>query len=772
MSVALTYPGVYIREVASGERTITGVSTSVTAFIGQARRGPINEAVQLHSFADFERRFGGLERNSDLSYAVRQFFLNGGSDAWVVRIAKDATRAVQPLAREAGGNVLELTARNAGRAGNDIAYRIDHDSPSTFSLGLRYAPPDNPGDTIVERMPNLSMNPDNPRYVVTMVRDESSLVTAQDITTQAMLNALPAGTSVSRPLVDAGGQLLDVSTLLDASHTQFRVAVNGLPPVTVQLTPGVDDAGANPAARLDTLAAAIQALVRAQANGEQALAQFTGARNNNTIVLTSGVAGVRSSVRVLPGLRNDVSVRLGLGQAAGGTETDGAAGVRPAQVPDPGRLTSGVFANAAELDNLPSAAANSLTISLDGSPPATVSLGSAAAAGANLADRLADIANRLQTAVRAFRPSVEAFRNFTVTVQGGNRLVLTSGTRGTGSSVHVTAAATNSIADQLHLLAGATSTPGLDVRLTGGNESPFDENDPDYFSLFVGSRAAREGLYALEALDLFNLLCLPNVTDGGILMEAAAYCEERHAFLIADPPRTVDSPAEARQLIVGPTLPKTDHGAVYFPWITIADPLNGGRPRNVPPSGTIAGLYARTDSSRGVWKAPAGIEASLTGAQGASYVLSDPENGDLNPLGVNCIRVFPIFGTVAWGARTLQGADAFTSEYKYIPIRRLANYIELSALRGTQWVVFEPNDEPLWAQIRLNLGAFMHNLFRQGAFQGQSPRDAYFVKCDSETTTQNDINLGIVNIVIGFAPLKPAEFVVITVQQIARPVQV
>jgi phage tail sheath protein FI len=168
-----------------------------------------------------------------------------------------------------------------------------------------------------------------------------------------------------------------------------------------------------------------------------------------------------------------------------------------------------------------------------------------------------------------------------------------------------------------------------------------------------------------------------------------------------------------------------------------------------------------------VWKAPAGIDAVLRGAQGLSYRLTDPENGTLNPLGVNCLRNFPVYGNVVWGARTLKGDDRLASEWKYIPVRRLALFIEESLYRGTQWVVFEPNDEPLWSQIRLNLGAFMNNLFRQGAFQGTTPRDAYFVKCDKETTTQNDINLGIVNIIVGFAPLKPAEFVIIKIQQIA-----
>jgi uncharacterized protein len=201
--------------------------------------------------------------------------------------------------------------------------------------------------------------------------------------------------------------------------------------------------------------------------------------------------------------------------------------------------------------------------------------------------------------------------------------------------------------------------------------------------------------------------------------------------------------------------------------VKIADPLDNGRLRSFGASGTIAGLFARTDSARGVWKAPAGTEATLRNVAVLEDVLTDPENGTLNPLGINCLRNFPIFGPVSWGARTLDGADQQASEWKYVPVRRIALFLEESLYRGTKWVVFEPNDEPLWAQIRLNIGAFMQNLFRQGAFQGQTPRDAYFVKCDKETTTQTDINSGIVNIVVGFAPLKPAEFVVIKIQQLA-----
>ena len=209
------------------------------------------------------------------------------------------------------------------------------------------------------------------------------------------------------------------------------------------------------------------------------------------------------------------------------------------------------------------------------------------------------------------------------------------------------------------------------------------------------------------------------------------------------------------------------NAAVYFPRIVAPDPLRENQTDTFVPSGAIAGVIATTDARRGVWKAPAGIDAALAGTQALTYNMNDLENGQLNDIGVNCLRTFPVYGRVVWGARTMRGANQLADEYKYIPVRRLALYIEESLFRGTQWVVFEPNDEPLWAQIRLNIGSFMHTLFRQGAFQGTTPKDAYLVKCDSETTTQDDINRGVVNILVGFAPLKPAEFVIIQLQQLA-----
>jgi Bacteriophage tail sheath protein len=239
--------------------------------------------------------------------------------------------------------------------------------------------------------------------------------------------------------------------------------------------------------------------------------------------------------------------------------------------------------------------------------------------------------------------------------------------------------------------------------------------------------------------------------------------------LLVDPPGGWHALSDVTDATTGITALGTNskNAALFFPRLLEADPLRENQLTEVVPGGAVAGIIARTDMQRGIWKAPAGLDATLVGVPQLSVALTDQENGQLNPLGINCLRTFPATGRVIWGARTLQGDDRLASEWKYLPVRRTALYIEESLYRGTQWVVFEPNDEPLWAQIRLNVGSFMQNLFRKGAFQGSTPRAAYFVKCDKETTTQNDIDLGIVNILVGFAPLKPAEFMIIKLQQMA-----
>jgi len=328
-----------------------------------------------------------------------------------------------------------------------------------------------------------------------------------------------------------------------------------------------------------------------------------------------------------------------------------------------------------------------------------------------------------------------------------------------------------------HYTLGTTNVCGKQSASLAGSDGTGLPQTAD----IVGDQAQFTGIYALLKVDLFNLLSIPEATRAmasnpnaldanldptSIFSQAMTLCTQRRAFLLIDPPpavNTVGAGVDWKSTQLGVVAP---NGAAFFPRLRLPDPENDYQLRTFAPSGVVAGVYANIDSTRGVWKAPAGIEATLNGVQSMVYKLNDLENGVLNPLGLNCFRTFPVYGPVLWGARTLVGADALANQWKYVPVRRMALFLEESLFRGTQWVVFEPNDEPLWSAIRLNVGSFMQTYFLKGAFQGQTPDQAYFVKCDSETTTQTDIDNGIVNILVGFAPLKPAEFVVIQIEQL------
>ena len=496
---ALTHPGVYVVEEPSGVRAITGVATSVTAFVGRARRGPVDTATTIHSWAEFERTFGGLWSESTLGHSVSDYFRHGGSTAVVVRVHKVKAGDTAKLALGAGAKQLKLSAANPGTWGAKLTGAIDLDTKDTTDSKLFNLTVADTGTGRSEVFRNVSIDAASPRAVDKVLANDSTLVELD--------GSLPTG---------------------------------------------------DPAA-------------------------------------------------------------VGTTAATGGTN--------------------------------------------DGDPVTKSEL-----------------------------------------------------------------------------------TEGTDMATN------------------------KKGLYALLDADIVNLLVIPPYTSGGevdpeVTTKAVTFCEDHDAVLLMDPPASWSSKANAVTGASAASFTRSANAAVYFPRIVQPDPVRDGQLTEVAPSGAVAGVIARTDATRGVWKAPAGLDASLRGVVRLDVPLTDAEIGDLNPLGVNCLRAAPAAGHVVWGARTREGNDALASEWKYLPVRRTGLFLKVSLYRGTQWVVFEPNDEPLWSQIRLNIGAFMNNLFRQGAFAGTTPKEAFFVKCDAETTTQDDINLGIVNIWVGWAPLKPAEFVVLHLQQ-------
>lgn len=511
--VQVSHPGVYVVEVPSGVRTITGVATSITAFVGRALRGSVGDPTSINTYGDFERTFGGLWSESHLGYSVRDFYRMGGGAAIVVRVHKSKTNDTAKITLGTGTTELKLIAASPGTWAAKLHATVDYQtddaasgSPDTKKFNLVVS---NTTTSFTETFRNVSVAPASERRV-DLVLQGSSLVRV-DGTLQA-----------NRPPDTAGG------------------------------------------------------------------ADATGGLN-------------------------------------------------------------------------------------DGDPITQAEISTAS-----------------------------------------------------------------------------------------------------------GMQGDKLGMYALEKVDLFSLLVIPPYkgtadlgtrdVDNDVITNGLAYAKSRRAVMVLDPPPGWTDKAGAKTGAAATPFTRSDHGALYFPRINESDPLRDGQVMTFAPSGAIAGLIAATDARRGVWKSPAGLDTSLVGVTSLTVPLTDLEIGELNPLGINCLRLAPGAGHVVWGARTRDGSDQLASEWKYLAVRRTALFLEESLYRGLQWATFEPNDEPLWSQIRLKVGAFMNNLFRQGAFQGSAPKDAYFVKCDAETTTQNDINLGVVNIQVGFAPLKPAEFVVLRLQQMAGQV--
>ena len=291
-----------------------------------------------------------------------------------------------------------------------------------------------------------------------------------------------------------------------------------------------------------------------------------------------------------------------------------------------------------------------------------------------------------------------------------------------------------------------------------------------------------ENYASLDKVPVFNLLATPGISDPGVTSEGVAYCERKRAFYVMDTPSPETSGWGVNSIVddlatgtaLSPAPPVSINAAVYYPWLVTADPVTG-QPSTAPPSGFVAGIYGQVDASAGVWQSPAGIGTALLGATGVdpNGVMTDPQQGVLNQNAIDALRQFPSVGTVVFGARTTAGADANTAQqqWKYVAVRRTALFIEQSLYANLTWAVFEPNATPLWTALTQEVNAFMLSLFRQGAFAGNTPSQAFLVQCDATTTTPTDVANGIVNILVGFAPLVPAEFVIVQIAQLAGQAQ-
>jgi len=670
MANAPTYPGVYIQELQSAVHPITGVATSIGAFIGYTKTGIDNRAEHIFSFSDYERLFGGLASDSELSYAVQQFFLNGGTEAWVSRVPRTGATGAQVVFDGLTFNALSSGTWADGNLLIDVDYDGVNQTTDATAFNLTIT---NLVDGTVEAFPNVSLKSAQKNYIMNVVNDPDN--------GSQLVNVQVAGAPATAPVVTGVvGTNLTIATVTGALADAGKTVANA--DYGVQLDVSSPATAPSPLpisirvfAKLSPIPQTVAGLAAQLQNAlNSALAvQMPGASVECSAFVNSTGQGIRVNA-LLPQVPDAVITFSAPSGASGFTDASGTLGLNPIS-------------------------------------------------HANVAHYALGTGHGIATPWNGDQTSSTAAQN-------------------------------------------GTALPG-----TGD---------------LIGDPGSFTGIYALTRGTeiFFNLLCIPdatratpgnsaaldsNVDPNSIYAAAIALCVSKNAFLLIDAPPNVNNVSSAVDWRTS-GLTVTDsggHGATFFPRLRLPDPLNDFQLRTFAPCGVVAGLYARIDGTRGVWKAPAGTEASLSGVQGLVYKLSDAENGVLNPLGLNCFRNFPIYGNVLWGARTLVGADAQTNQWKYVPVRRVALFLESSLYQGTQWVVFEPNDEPLWSAIRLNIGAFMQTLFTQGFFQGSTPNQAYFVKCDSETTTQADIDNGIVNIVVGFAPLKPAEFVIIKIQQIA-----
>ncbi|PRQ09035.1 Phage tail sheath protein [Enhygromyxa salina] len=728
------------------------------------------------SYTEFERTFGATNSLGELHDQVKQFFLNGGSTAWVIRIAQNATKAAIELFNTDATKlaVLTLTAVSAGVIGNSLRVHVDYDTPTpemTFNIRIDLAGVDSGGAPITvasELFKNLSMNPTDGNYAVTSLNQNSNLVSAalHDDAPDAHSGYAIWGTLEVDNINNTN--LDDVLTSVGGTG-RFLVSADNGPYVTVTL--GAKTVGAVKDAIELALAPQGKTVTVTMFQMDDA-ATYYGYR------ISAGSGGRIRFAKI--NAADDIGEAMGMPAEYGALEVDGYARNRPAPsglfsklrldsdanfqgsfgdflVVDPDTITV-EFTDSVVTDEAisPIGWTTDTTLALDGATPPTLQ---------NLQNNL-DALIAAASAVSAIDWSFE---------RQGHRLVAyanyggdngdTSGVLASGAAVAVFDgyfdAATNFTRYQFSNQAAVAYQDGAGAGSNGSRPIA-----SDYSLAFA--KAERD-------IDLFNILVLPRAEDQSdahrqeLWGPASVFAKNRRSILLVDPDASWTDVAAVTSNIANLRIGvATDHAAVYWPRIKVSA---GGVTKSIDPSGAMAGVMARTDVSRGVWKAPAGLEANLLGVRGVEHSMSDGDNGTINPLAVNAIRVFPN-GVVSWGARTMVGFDnSGNDDYKYLPIRRLALYIEESLFRGLKWAVFEPNDEPLWRQIGQTAGAFMNNLFRLGAFAGGKKSDAYFVKVDRETTTQNDVNLGIVNVVIGFAPLKPAEFVVITLQQQAGEVQ-
>jgi hypothetical protein len=712
------HPGVFVEEKPSGAKPIEAASTSTACFTGTAARGRPSFPTFVSSWFQFKSAFGDLDKNHDLPLSVYQFFQNGGSRAYILRVvSSDATIAADAGTVAVNAAVAKLPP---DRSADDLdKATVQATATATASSNAKAAAAAqavaaaqaSPKDPALAAAATLAVNAAGEAAVLTLTPASggAELVRIQAAGEGLWGNDIKVSVSETRADVATAAALKAAGSAATVPiHFDIQVTVAGEAVERWTTLDGTEDGDKFYASIINRNSSYIKIVPDTHGEFAQGAVNFP----STTPPPASGAPVAGSA-------------------AAGGAAASGAA-------------AGGAAAPAAVGAAAPTAG---------GAAAGGAAAGGAAAGGA--------------AAPAAGGVAAPAAGGVAAPAAGG------AAAPAAGSAAAPAAAAAAAPAAP----SGPPTPQSFDIALGSGFDGKGDPTAADF----------GEALGALDRITDISLLVVPGV-DADTAIEASSYVSGRAAkpgvggdlFYVMDPPigdQWMFGPRDPRDSATQiaaitkfcQTFPNKDtYTGLYFPWVEIPDPYSkvSGATRFAPPSGMIAGLFARTDNTRGVWKAPAGTEAGVLGAVGVAAQVSDQDQDTLNPIGVNCIRQFPASGIVCWGARTL--GTLSNPEYRYVPVRRTANFLKVSLYRGTQWVVFEPNDEPLWSSIRFNLNAFMSSLFRAGAFQGTKPEEAFFVKCDKDNNPQSTIDEGQVHILVGFAPLKPAEFVIITLQQLIQ----
>ena len=762
-----TYPGVYVTETSTPNPSIAGTPTSVAAFVGRMPRGPVNDPKPLTSFGGYEGHFDGLNLQSTVSYMVRDFYLNGGSAAVATRVFEPyfPTPAVRRIASAVGehlaavgaaepsGSAASLAAVTAAIAKAGYTTALEQDAAARFEASLQGFAAAHPTATEAEVHIALvaatqAATPQGASKILI------SAACAVAIAAQAVVDAASTA-SPSHVLRDAqtAAEAQDRGPASEAAHVVLTALqfANGAPHAGAFAIPYAVEAALQltqvPKASTDDITAYKEQAARVKQVQDASLAPFATAQSMLALLTASP-----------PEVYHDLTQSL----------EDGASAMDVAFAAT-AHLTRAVVALSPDVFTLmaanPGTWGDRITVSVDRRGITPEVADQINADGATL-----DASDLFNLRVTYVTPDggtkSEHFSCVTVAEHGGSHRI------------------DRVLEDMSELIALPKADDGsalLPPRAPAHGAKGTGQGGTDSLPLsprtLIGDVSQKTGIYALDHAEMFNILCIPpdvrdadhsgfGDTHDAVYTAAATYCVQRRAMLILDPPNAWTT-AVAHGDVGGITIhdlgtfgpEEARSSVVYFPRVRAADPVLSFTEMVFPACGALAGVWAQTDTSRGVWNAPAGIDASINGAIGLQVELTNDQNETLNREGINCLRTFPQMGSVVWGARTMRGADAPDDTYRYVPTRRLALYVENSILEGTKWTAFATNDESTWSSVRLEIGAFLQGLFAQGAFVGTTASEAYNVTCDASTTTPADQARGILNVRVSFAPAVPAEFI-------------